>query len=86
MHYSNLVAAALQRGEALGWLGLEVKRDRLRGKVGAGGGCEARGGALHACAGSSCTAAYEPSVSTCSAAALDVHCAACACPLHSTVC
>ena len=29
----NLVVAALQRREDLGWLGLEVKQDRLRGKV-----------------------------------------------------
>jgi hypothetical protein len=29
----NLVVAALQRHDDLGWLGLEVKQDRLRGKV-----------------------------------------------------
>jgi hypothetical protein len=29
----NLVVAALQRREDLGWLELEVKQDRLRGKV-----------------------------------------------------
>ena len=32
----NLVVAALQRHEALGWLGIEVKRDRLRGCLGLG--------------------------------------------------
>ena len=29
----NLVVAALQRHDDLGWLGLEVKQGRLRGKV-----------------------------------------------------
>lgn len=29
----NLVVASLQRHEDLGWLGLEVKQGRLRGKV-----------------------------------------------------
>ena len=30
-YIGNLVVAALRRHEALGWLGLEVKRDSLRG-------------------------------------------------------
>jgi len=68
-----LVVAALQRHEALGWLGLEVKRDSLRGNFGqrVGRGLQAGRGSSHAykpggarCAGSMVGLGFRPGVNS----------------------